>query len=84
MSTATEIKKTYNKQQKTQKLLHTIFIISICLMIAAVLCIIISYDLFLLLCKDEKRDSGSLYGGKHSSSASALEHLLEEYSTRID
>ena len=43
MSTATEIKKTYNKQQKTQKLLHTIFIISICLMIAAVLCIINSY-----------------------------------------
>ena len=35
MSTATEIKKTYNKQQKTQKILHTIFIISICLMIAA-------------------------------------------------
>ena len=43
MSHAHELKQTYFKQQKTQKFIHTLFIICVCLLIAAVITIAVAY-----------------------------------------
>lgn len=43
MSHAHELKQTYFKQQRTQKFIHILFIICVCLLIAAVLTIAIAY-----------------------------------------
>lgn len=43
MSHAHELKQTYFKQQKTQKFIHILFIICVCLLIAAVITIAVAY-----------------------------------------
>lgn len=43
MNHAHELKQTYFKQQKTQKFIHTLFIICVCLLIAAVITIAVAY-----------------------------------------